>query len=133
MLKNYPWIKTRRDHIWRYWMADPSDRQPWLEMDFGKPKVFNKVSILEKYDRIKAYKLSFLKDGKWVVFHEGRALGSLSLALPEAIRAQKIRIEILDWSSDYPNEGPGLREFDFWFDERSPARTGPTRAKDRRN
>jgi alpha-L-fucosidase len=116
MVKKYPWIKTRRDHIWRYWMADPSDKTPWLTIDFGKQKEFNKITILEKYNRIKSYRLAYEKDGKWVEFYKGGKLDSLALALQKPIKAQKVRITITDWSSDYKNEGPGLREFDFWYD-----------------
>jgi alpha-L-fucosidase len=116
MVKKYPWIKTRRDHIWRYWMADPSDKTPWLAIDFGKVKEFNKITMLEKYNRIKSYRLEYEKDGNWVELYKGGRLDSLALALPQPIKAQKVRITITDWESDYKNEGPGLREFDFWFD-----------------
>ena len=116
MLEKYPWIKMPRDHIWRFWMADPSEKQPWLELDFGKYKTFNKVTILEKFDRIKQFRLMYEHKGKWVKFYSGGALGSLSLALPKAIVARKVRIKILDWSSDDKGGGPGLREFDFWYD-----------------
>jgi alpha-L-fucosidase len=119
MIEKYPWIQTRRDHIWRYWMADPSDKTPWLVIDFGKKKEFNKVTILEKYDRIKAYHLEYEKNGQWVEFYKGGKLDSLSLALPKPIQSQKVRITITDWSSDYDYEGPGLREFDFWFDAKN--------------
>jgi len=117
MIKKYPWIKTRRDHIWRYWMAVPSDKTPWLTIDFGKQKEFNKITMLEKYNRIKAYKFEYERDGKWVEFYRGGRLDNISLALPTPIKAQKVRITISDWSGDYKNEGPGLREFDFWYDK----------------
>jgi len=74
------------------------------------------VTILEKFDRIKKYKLSYEKDGKWIDFYNAGPLGSLSLALPKAITARKVRIQILDWQSDDKGQGPGLREFDFWYD-----------------
>jgi hypothetical protein len=114
LLKKYPWIKTRRDHIWRFWKCDSKDKKPWLEIDFGKPKSFNKVTILEKYNRIKRYQLQYLKDGQWIPFHDGFELGSLALQLKDDIVAQKVRLKIYLWESDQPEEGAGIREFDFW-------------------
>ena len=116
-LRKYPWLKLDRDHIWRFWRAKASERQPWLALDFGEKKTFNKVTILEKLDRIKAYLLQYEKDGKWITFHEGFDVGRMSLALPEPISARKVRIRILLWSGDEAKEaGPGIRHFDFWLD-----------------
>jgi alpha-L-fucosidase len=116
--EKYPWISTTRDHIWRYWMAKPDDKTPWIEIDFGKNKSFNRVTILEKFNRIKSYKLYFLDSkGGWKEFWKDGELGSVSLSLPEVIKTQKVRMEILDWYSDDPSQGPGLREFDFWYDK----------------
>jgi len=117
LVKKYPWIKTSRGHIWRYWMADGNDKEPWLQVDLGKPKTFNKVTMLEKYNRIQAYKLQYLKGEEWITFYEAKELGSLTLALKKPITAQKIRIVITKWHSDYKGKGPGIREFDFWLDK----------------
>jgi len=117
MLKKYPWIRTRRDHIWRFWRAKPEDRTPWIEVDLGKPKKFNKVTILEKFNRIKEYQLQYLKDGKWVVFHEGSGLGQKSVALAKPVTSQKVRIQIILWGTDNVRTGPGIREFDIWYDK----------------
>jgi alpha-L-fucosidase len=116
VLNKYPWIRTKRDHIWRYWVAKSSDQQPWLEIDFGKPKTFNKITMLEKFNRIKVYQLEYLKDGKWIVFSDGTGLGSKSIALEKPITAQKVRLHIFLWGTDDVNSGPGMREFDFWYD-----------------
>jgi alpha-L-fucosidase len=116
-LKKYPWVNLGRDHIWRFWRAIPKERQPWLELDFGKPKTFNKVTILEKLDKIKTYILEYEKDGEWIVFDKGLRLGRYALALPKPITARKVRLKIIFWTGDDPCEGPGIRHFDFWFDK----------------
>jgi alpha-L-fucosidase len=115
MLKKFPWLNTRRDHIWRYWMAKGDDKKPWIEIDLGKKKTFNKITLLEKFNRIQAFELQVMKDGKWVSFYNGKELGSFTLALPEPMTAQKVRLVISAWESDEPKEGPGIREFDFWY------------------
>jgi len=117
MLKKYPWLRMSRDHIWRFWRAEAKEKQPWLEIDFAKRSTFNKVTILEKFDRIKAFILQYDKDGKWVTFHKGLQLGRFSLALPKPITTGKVRLKVIFWAGDVQNEGPGIREFDIWFDK----------------
>ena len=116
-LKKYPWISRDRQHIWRFWRAKTSDKMPWLEIDFGKPKKFNKITILEKLDRIRYYKLQYQTGGKWKTFYSDTKLSRLALALPKPITAQKVRIKIIFWASDNCEQGPGIRSFDFWFDK----------------
>ncbi len=116
-LKKYPWVKTPRDHIWRFWRAKANDKQPWLELDFGKPKTFNKISIMEKFDRIRAYVIQYEREGKWITLHRGLRLGRMALALPKPVTARKVRIKIIFWASDVENEGPGIRQFDVWLDK----------------
>ena len=116
--KQSPWLCLGRDHIWRFWMAEGTDQTPWLEIDFGKSKEFNRVTILEKFNRIKAYSLQYLdeKTKKWKSFYNAGELGSISLALPSSIQARKVRLVIEKWESDEKADGPGIREFDFWYD-----------------
>ena len=116
-VKKYPWIKTKRDHIWRFWRAKGDDKRPWIELDMGKPKTFNKISILEKFNRIKYFMLQYEKDGKWITFYKGHEIGHMSLAIPKPITAQKVRLQIMMWVSDTPGEGPGIRQFDIWNDK----------------
>jgi hypothetical protein len=117
-VKKYPWIRLGRDHIWRYWISKANDDQPWLEIDMGTPRKFNKISVLEKYDRVKLFDLQYLnKDGVWTTFYQGLTLGAFDLALAEPITAQKVRLRIIKYASEVHNEGAGLREFDLWFDK----------------
>ena len=117
-LKKYPWIRLGRDHIWRYWMSKNTDQQPWLELDLGKAKTFNKITIVEKYDRAKKFMLQYLDaSGKWITFHDGLQLGTFELALATPITARKVRLWIIWYASDNQQEGAGLKEFDLWMDK----------------
>jgi hypothetical protein len=116
-LKKYPWIRTNREHIWRFWRAKATDTMPWIEIDFGKPKTFNKITILEKLDRIRYYTLQYKDGDKWKTFYSDTKLSRFALALPEPITAQKVRLKIIYWTSDDREQGPGIRTFDFWFDK----------------
>jgi len=44
----------------------------------------------------------------------GQDLGILSIELPQPVTAQRLRLVILDYHSDNPTEGPGIREFDVF-------------------
>jgi alpha-L-fucosidase len=117
MKKKYPWVKTSHDHIWRFWRAKANDKQPWIEIDMGQPKLFNKITILEKFDRIRAYRLEYKKDDKWILISQGGPIGRLTFALDKPVTAQNVRLKILMWASDVQNEGPGIREFYIWYDK----------------
>ena len=117
-LKKFPWLRLGRGHIWRYWISKPDDQQPWIELDLGKPKTFNKVTIVEKFDRTRKFVLQYQDaSGNWITFHEGLELGTFDLALAKPITAQKVRLWIIWYASDNNKQGAGLREFDLWMDK----------------
>jgi hypothetical protein len=112
--KSKPWLKLSRDHIWRFWMADPADKQPVLTMDMGNPIAFSRIHFLEKFNRIEAYQVEALVDGVWETLFSGQELGMLAYRLPKSVTAQQVRIIVEKWSSDMPTEGPGIRLFDLY-------------------
>jgi len=116
ILKTKPWLKFHRGHVWRYWMArsKSEDPQPWLEFKTENPVTFSRVSLLEKFSRIKSFKLQYFDNGEWKTFYEGGELGNFSLQLPEPITADRVRIVITDYESDEPGEGPAIHQFDIF-------------------
>ena len=117
--EKYPWIDHRRDHIWRYWMADPSDSKPWIELDLEAPRTFNYVTLMEKFDRTDAYRLQYRDAaGHWKDLYRGRGMGNATIALKAPVTARKVRVVFDKWTTgNHPGEegGPGLRQFDIWF------------------
>ncbi len=115
LVKN-PWLKKHRGHVWRYWMAKSKkqDTQPWLEFNTNKPITLSRVSLIEKYSRIKSFELQYYTDNKWKTFYSGKELGNFSLLLEEPITAQRVRILITDYESDIAKEGPGIHSFDIF-------------------
>jgi len=112
--QDMPWLHIQRGHIWRYWMAKPDDSQPWIQLDLGAPKTFRRVALFEKFNRIENWQLQVEKNGQWKTVASGRDLGLLSIELPQPVTAQRLRLVILDYHSDNPAEGPGIREFDVF-------------------
>ena len=109
-----PWLSRSRDHIWRFWMAKPSDAEPWLMFDMGKPITFSRINLHEKFNRIDAYRVETWQEGQWMELFRGETLGMLSYRLPNPVTAQKVRLMIEQWTSDVSHEGPGIRQFDLY-------------------
>ncbi len=113
-LKEKPWLRTKRGHIWRYWMAKPEDKEPWIQLDFKKPISFRRIDLFEKFNRIEKYTIQ-VKDGDhWKTIKEGSEIALTSIELPQSVTTQSVRLTIQKYHSDDPNQGPGIREFDLF-------------------
>lgn len=109
-----------RGHIWRAWIAEDADAEPWIEVDLGKPDTFDVVRLREKFNRIRSFKLQIAGNGGWHTFHEGAELDVLSLRLAEPLTAQKVRVLITSHRNDRTDrfQGPGLQTFDLFLSSR---------------
>jgi hypothetical protein len=110
-------LERPRGHIWRYWMANEKDTQPWLELDLGGERRFDRVCLREKFNRILGFELQYKANENWVTFHKGTTLDQFSLVLPEPLSARKVRLVITAWqpNGDNPLRGPGIQEFDLYL------------------
>jgi alpha-L-fucosidase len=113
-LAEYPWVKHHRGHVWRFWMADPADAQPWIEVDMGEVKQVDRISVSEKYNRIQSYELQYHDGKKWKTCATGGELGIISVELAQPVRARKVRLQINQWTSDLPDEGPAIHAIDVF-------------------
>jgi len=109
-----PYFSLKRGHLWRYWMAKTDDKKPWIALDLGTPKTFQRINFFEKFNRIKRWELQIKKGDTWETIATGNELARLSIELPQPVTAQHIRLVISDYFSDTPNQGPGIREFDIF-------------------
>ncbi len=108
------YLGLRRGHIWRYWMATSDDKQPWIELNLDSVKTFQRVTLFEKFNRIKSWELRVPKKHGWSTIASGKELGHLSIELPRPVTTRRVRMVILDSFSDTPKQGPGIREFDIF-------------------
>jgi alpha-L-fucosidase len=112
--KKYPWLKLERCHIWRYWLAKGSDKQPWLQLDLPAKKTFSRIEILEKFDRVVSYEIQIPDGDGWKTIFKGKRIGNLSIDLPKPVTADKVRLVILKYETPFPYEGPGIRQFNLY-------------------
>jgi len=112
--RQMPWLSRERGHVWRFWMAEGSDQQPWLELNMGEPKTFRRVSLVEKYSRIKSYKIQISEGDGWKTLVAGGELGMQTFELASPVTTARIRLLITEFQSDIPDEGPAIHEFDLF-------------------
>jgi hypothetical protein len=88
------------------WATDDNVAQATLEVDLGKPQLIGRVYLSEAYDRTRRFELQMLRDGSWVTFARGGPIGSNLSMTFAPVSAQKVRLNITDFSV-----GPTIWEF----------------------
>lgn len=93
------------------WACDEGVREAWLEIDFGSARTFDRAVIKEAFpERVQRFELQFLDpNGEWKTFHSGTTLGENWTATFEPVKAQVVRLMILEAS-----EGPTIWECQFF-------------------
>ncbi len=97
------------------WATDPGVTEAWLEVDFGNPRRFSRVTIKQAFpelNRIKRYSIETFENGEWVQRYLGQSIGAQATARFEPVTAQIIRLNILE-SAD----GPTISEFQVFAGE----------------
>ncbi|MDW7692449.1 alpha-L-fucosidase [Flammeovirgaceae bacterium SG7u.111] len=80
------------------WQYTEGDSARWLELDFGSPKVFNKVICGEYKSGVEAFKIEALVDDQWKLLVEGGKMTFNFNRSFEEVTAQKFRLTILEAS-----------------------------------
>ena len=91
------------------WATDYGTSQATLEIDLGKPTIFDRTKISEEYDRVRKFALQYRIGDKWRVFVQGDKIGRSYSKKFTPIIARHIRLNILD-SAD----GPTISEFQLF-------------------
>ena len=78
------------------WKFLTTDKERWVELNYGKPETFNKVICGEFYRDIKKFKIEAYVNHKWREIAHGEEMGVNFHASFKAVTAQKYRLTILD-------------------------------------
>jgi len=71
------------------WNAKDGTRgNQWLEVSFEKELPVNQVEILEMFGRTSSYRIQYMKDGQWVDWVSGQALGKKTHKLEEVVTSK---------------------------------------------
>jgi len=82
-----------------YWAAAAGQTRATLELDFGKPKSFNRILIQEYVNlgqRLSAFTVEKEVEGKWLPLAQGTTIGYTRILRVPDTRAQKIRVNFLE-------------------------------------
>jgi len=88
------------------WATDTGTRRAWLEVDLKSAVVLDRAAIFEAYDRVRSFTLEYLDGATWRAFHRGQRIGKSLEIRFEAVKARRIRLNVLE-----AEEGPTIREF----------------------
>jgi alpha-L-fucosidase len=91
------------------WATDSGTQKAWLEVDLGKPVMFNRVKINEEYDRVREFELQYRQGNRWKIFVRGTRLGHDYSKQFEPIKARYVRLNILK-----ATDGPTICEFQLF-------------------
>ena len=92
-----------------HWSAMPSDPDPWVEVDLGRPRKFAHVSMNELGNRVRKFRIEFRNstDESWRVAYEGGHIGNDWNSNLDRVTGRFVRLHILK----YIGSAPMLREF----------------------
>jgi alpha-L-fucosidase len=88
------------------WATDYGVKQAWLEVDLGKPVMFDQVEISEEYDRTRRFELQYKDGANWKTFARGTRIRTNYATQFEPVKARHVRLNILS-----ATEGPTICEF----------------------
>jgi alpha-L-fucosidase len=83
------------------WATDAGTKQAWLQVDLGRPATFSRVAISEAYDRVQRFEIQYRADDGWKTILSGERIGEKYTRDFEPVRAQRVRLNILE-ASDGP-------------------------------
>ena len=84
-------------------MPSADDTEPWLEVDIGEPRTFQRIEITELYGQIRAYQLQHHDGAMWKTFFAGDTVDNLQVRLAEPITAQRVRLLITKTNGELPS------------------------------
>lgn len=92
-------------NLFTRWIPAAEDKQPWLELDFGKPETFNSIVCGEYDHNIRSFRVEAQVDGKWQeILTGGDIKHHFQASFPE-VTAQRYRITLTEC-----NPSPWLAE-----------------------
>jgi alpha-L-fucosidase len=89
------------------WGTTDGDKDPWVELDLGRPRKFANASLSELADRVKKFRIEYRNDSNedWKTAHEGTTVGGSWNADFDRVTARFVRVHVLEY------DGPGVT---FW-------------------
>ncbi|HOW70886.1 MAG TPA: alpha-L-fucosidase [Phycisphaerae bacterium] len=88
------------------WATDAGTHSAWLEVDLGEAKTFDRATLREAYERVRAFELQYKDGDSWRTFATGTTIGRRCRLKFAPVTARHVRLNITE-----ATEGPTLWEF----------------------
>ncbi len=99
---NHEWVdlKAVNNGEWSgsFWKAAEDDKQPWIEIDLGRPEKISKILLFESGSNIRSFELQYMEVTQWKTFNKGTNIGAKSEIIVNPVEAQIIRLQITSFS-----------------------------------
>ncbi|WP_136480760.1 family 78 glycoside hydrolase catalytic domain [Cognatitamlana onchidii] len=102
-------FRANDENLETYWKAVTKANE-WLEVEWFKPQMFNKVVISEKGNHISNYKIRYFKNEKWVDLLEDTYCGPNKMHQFQDVITSKFRI-LIEGSKAIP----GISELEIYY------------------
>jgi len=89
------------DWVGSHWQPADTDKNPWAEIDLGKPQKVSKAVIYESGQAVKTFELQYKSGDKWKVLYKGTTIGPRAEISFKTVETQYIRL-IIDTFSTVP-------------------------------
>jgi len=96
---------TNGDWVGDFWLAEGTDKNPWLEINLGAPSKVGKAIIYESGKNIKSFELQYKSENKWNTIYKGTTVGAKAEISFKPIDVQVVRLAITSFSGT-----PGIYE-----------------------
>ena len=93
------------DWVGNFWSPAKDDKTPWVEIDLGNPEKVSEAIIYESGQAIKAFELQYQTGETWKTIYKGTTIGSKAVIKLPKFTAQKVRLQLTDFS-----KVPGIYE-----------------------
>lgn len=102
------------DRFGTSWQSNRAIKKPWLEIVLGESEQpFNMITITQGHRSIKAYKLEYCQNNKWITLFEGSNNDAIKIHRFERVWADKVRICIEEFTAP-----PAIAEFGVYNERR---------------
>jgi alpha-L-fucosidase len=90
------WISdfANDDNFGTAWNANPTVKNPWIEITFDKDKPFNTIVITEKRSNITKYTLEYSQNGVWKTIFSGENGNRIKIHRFDRVSGKRVRMRI---------------------------------------
>ncbi|CAN5233592.1 alpha-L-fucosidase [soil metagenome] len=96
------------------WVSNSTVKQPWYEIDFDREQAFNTISLTETKPNIRAYRLEYFADSRWIPIFGGENSKKVKINRFNTVWGSKVRVWV-----DKSDHQASIAEFGVYNERRN--------------